>query len=350
MEVDSGRMQEFMGRAVGDLGAAMSAALVRIGDRLGLYKALASAPATSDELAQRTGTVERYVREWLANQAASGYVMYDAATRRYAMTPEQVMALAQEDSPVFLPGAFQILEAMWRAETTISEAFRTGGGLAWTDQDAELFEGTERFFRPGYTAHLATEWIPALDGVEAKLQRGAKVADVGCGHGASTVIMAQAYPRSRFHGFDFHDKSIAVARRRAADAGVADRIAFEASPATAFPGAGYDLICHFDSLHDMDDPVAAGRRARAAIAADGAWMIVEPYASDEVQKNLNPVGRVYYAASTMLCVPNALARHGAALGAQAGEARIREVVRAAGFAKFRRAAETPFNIVYEARP
>jgi 2-polyprenyl-3-methyl-5-hydroxy-6-metoxy-1,4-benzoquinol methylase len=350
MEVDNARMQDFMGRAVGDLGAAMSAALVRIGDRLGLYKALAREPATSEELAGRTGTTERYVREWLANQAASGYVTYDAASRRYAMTPEQAMALAQEDSPVFLPGAFQILEAMWRAEPTIADAFRTGGGLAWTEQDAELFEGTERFFRPGYAAHLAAEWIPSLEGVEQKLKRGAKVADVGCGHGASTVIMAGSYPRSRFHGFDFHEKSIAVARRRATDAGVADRIAFEPAPATAFPGEGYDLVCHFDSLHDMDDPIAAGRRVREAVAADGTWMIVEPYASDEVQKNLNPVGRVYYAASTMLCVPNALARHGAALGAQAGEARIGEVARSAGFSRFRRASETPFNIVYEARP
>jgi ubiquinone/menaquinone biosynthesis C-methylase UbiE len=349
MELDTAKLEQFMGRAVSDLGAAMSAALVRIGDRLGLYRALAREPANPAELARRTGTAERYVREWLANQAAGGYVTYDAASGRYSMTPEQAMALAQEDSPVFLPGAFQILEAMWRAEPTIADAFRTGGGLAWTDQDAELFEGTERFFRPGYAAHLAKEWIPALEGVEAKLQRGAVVADVGCGHGASTIIMARSYPRSHFRGFDFHAKSIAVARERAREAGVATRIAFEAAPATSFPGERYDLVCHFDSLHDMDDPVAAARRAREALAADGTWMIVEPYASDEVEKNLNPVGRVYYAASTMLCVPNALARHGAALGAQAGEARIREVASAAGFTRFRRAAETPFNIVYEAR-
>jgi 2-polyprenyl-3-methyl-5-hydroxy-6-metoxy-1,4-benzoquinol methylase len=350
MELDTAKLEQFMGRAVGDLGAAMSAALVRIGDRLGLYKALAREPATPAELARRTGTAERYVREWLANQAAGGYVTYDAASGRYAMTPEQAMALAQEDSPVFLPGAFQILEAMWRAEPTIADAFRTGGGLAWTEQDAELFEGTERFFRPGYAAHLATEWIPALEGVQAKLQRGAVVADVGCGHGASTIIMARSYPRSHFRGFDFHAKSIAVARERAREAGVATRIAFEAAPATSFAGDRYDLVCHFDSLHDMDDPVAAARRAREALAPDGTWMIVEPYASDEVEKNLNPVGRVYYAASTMLCVPNSLARQGAALGAQAGEARIREVAHAAGFKRFRRAAETPFNIVYEARP
>ncbi len=350
MQVDETRLNEFMGKAVGDLGAAMSAALVRIGDRLGLYKALALEPATSAELAARTGTAERYVREWLANQAAGGYVTYDATTGRYGMTPEQGMALAQEDSPVFLPGAFQVLEAMWRAEPTIADAFRTGGGLAWTEQDAELFEGTERFFRPGYSAHLATEWIPSLDGVEQKLRRGASVADVGCGHGASTVILAKAYPSSRFHGFDFHEKSIAVARRRAAEAGVAERVRFETAPATAFPGEGYDLVCHFDCLHDMDDPVAAGRRARQAIGPDGTWMIVEPFASDELHKNLNPVGRVFYAASTMLCVPNSLARQGVALGAQAGEARIREVATAAGFTRFRRATETPFNIIYEARP
>ncbi|HZZ83387.1 MAG TPA: class I SAM-dependent methyltransferase [Anaeromyxobacteraceae bacterium] len=349
MEVDRGRLEEFMGKAVGDLGAAMSAALVRIGDQLGLYKALAASAATPAELAQRTGTAERYVREWLANQAAGGYVSYDAASGQYSMTPEQAMALAQEDSPVFLPGAFQVLEAMWRAEPTIAEAFRSGGGLAWTEQDQSLFDGTERFFRPGYAAHLVAEWLPSLEGVEEKLRRGARVADVGCGHGASTVLMARAYPSSRFRGFDFHDRSVEVARRRAAEAGVQDRLTFEIAPATAFPGEGYDLVTHFDCLHDMDDPVAAARRARAALAEDGTWMIVEPFAGESVEKNLNPVGRVFYAASTMICVPNSLARHGAALGAQAGEERIRQVAREAGFTRFRRATETPFNLVYEAR-
>lgn len=349
-QVDQGKLEAFMGHAVNDLGAAMSAALVLIGDRLGLYKALAEEPATPEELARRTGTAERYLREWLANQAAGGYVEYDADSGRYALPPEQRLALAEEGSPVFLPGAFQVLAAMWRAEPRIEESFKTGGGVPWTEQDEALFEGTERFFKPGYEAHLVHEWIPALDGMEQRLREGALVADVGCGHGASTVIMAQAYPRSRFRGFDFHDASIETARRRAREAGVADRLSFEQSAATDFPGQGYDLVAHFDCLHDLPDPVSSARRARQALRPDGSWLIVEPFADDRVENNLNPVGRVYYAASTMVCVPNSLAFHGSALGAQAGEGRIREVAREAGFTRFRRAAQTPFNLVFEARP
>jgi 2-polyprenyl-3-methyl-5-hydroxy-6-metoxy-1,4-benzoquinol methylase len=350
MNVDQKRLEEFMHRAVTDLGAAASAALVLIGDRLGLYKALARQPATATDLSRRTGTAERYVREWLANQAAGGYVTYDGEMDRYSLTPEQAMALAQEDSPVFLPGAFEILEAMWKAEPRIQRNFRSGDGLPWTEQDACLFEGTERFFKPGYVAHLEKEWIPSLEGVEAKLRAGARVADVGCGHGASTVIMAKAWPRSTFTGFDFHEGSIETARRRAETAGVADRAKFEVAPATEFPGQGYDLVAHFDCLHDLPDPVGAGRRAREALARDGTWMIVEPFAGDSLEDNLNPVGRLFYAASTMLCVPNSLAFHGAALGAQAGESRIGAVAKEAGFGAFRRATQTPFNLVFEARP
>jgi 2-polyprenyl-3-methyl-5-hydroxy-6-metoxy-1,4-benzoquinol methylase len=350
MNVDQKRLEEFMHRAVTDLGAAASAALVVIGDRLGLYQALAKGAATPLELSRSTGTAERYLQEWLANQAAGGYVTFDGATGKYSLTPEQAMALAQEDSPVFLPGAFQILEAMWKAGPRILENFRTGKGLPWTEQDQSLFVGTERFFRPGYLAHLEKEWIPALDGVEKKLRAGARVADVGCGHGASTVIMAKAWPRSTFTGFDFHQESIETARRRAEAAGVSRRVSFEVAPATEFPGRDYDLVAHFDCLHDLPDPVGAGRRAREALAPDGTWMIVEPYAGDSVKDNLNPVGRLFYAASTMLCVPNSLAFHGAALGAQAGEARIGAVAKEAGFGTFRRATETPFNLVFEARP
>ena len=347
--VDPKRLEEFMNHAVADLGAAASAALVLIGDRLGLYRELAKEPATPLDLSRRTGTNERYVREWLANQAAGSYVTLDVATGRYSLSPEQAMALAQEDSAVFLPGAFQILEAMWRAEPRILENFRTGAGLPWTEQDRSLFEGTERFFKPGYATHLEKEWIPSLEGVEAKLRVGARVADVGCGHGASTLIMAKAYPNSTFRGFDFHPESIETARKRAAAAKVGDRVRFEVAAATDFPGRDYDLVTHFDCLHDLPDPVAAGKRAREVLSPDGSWMIVEPFAGDSVAENLNPVGRVFYAASTMVCVPNSLAFHGAALGAQAGETRIGEVAREAGFARFRRATQTPFNLVFEAR-
>jgi SAM-dependent methyltransferase len=341
-----------MGRAVGDIGSGISAALVMIGDKLGLYKAMAAAgPVTPAELAARTETTERYVREWLNNQAAGGYVGYDAATRKYSLSPEQAMALADETSPAFLPGAFQIVAAAMRAEPRISNAFRTGSGLDWTEQDPILFEGTERFFRPGYIANLTSAWIPALDGVAAKLERGAKVADIGCGHGASTILMARTYPKSTFVGFDYHAASIETARRRAREAGLADRVHFEVASAQDFPGTGYDLAGCFDCLHDMADPVGAARHIRCALAKDGTWLLVEPYANDHVEENLNPVGRVFYGASTVFCVPCSLAGHGPALGAQAGEAALRKiVVEGGGFSRFRRATETPFNLVLEARP
>jgi SAM-dependent methyltransferase len=306
---------------------------------------------TPAELAARTETTERYVREWLNNQAAGGYVGYDPATRKYALSPEQAMALADETSPAFLPGAFQIVAAAMRAEPRISNAFRTGAGLDWTEQDPILFEGTERFFRPGYVANLTSAWIPALDGVAAKLERGAKVADIGCGHGASTILMARTYPRSSFVGFDYHAASIETARRRAREAGLSDRVRFEVASAQDFPGTDYDLAACFDCLHDMADPIGAARHIRGALATDGTWLLVEPYATDHVEQNLNPVGRVFYGASTVFCVPCSLAGHGPALGAQAGEEALRKIVtEGGGFTRFRRATETPFNLVLEARP
>jgi SAM-dependent methyltransferase len=350
--VDPARLEQFMHRALGDLGGAISTSLGLIGDRLGLYKAMASAgPLTPVELATRTGTHERYIREWLGNQAAGGYVTYDRASGKYHLTAEQALALADEESPVFLGGAFQVLDAAMRAARRAIENFKTGKGMFWGEHDPWLFEGTERFFRPGYAAHLVSEWIPALEGVQEKLERGATVADVGCGYGASTIIMAKAFPRSRFFGFDYHEASIQAARERAARAQVADRITFQTAGATDFPGKDYDLVAHFDCLHDMGDPVGAARRVRETLAGDGTWMIVEPFAHDDTAENLNPVGRLFFGASTLLCVPNSLAANGPALGAQAGEGRIREVVvEGGGFRHFRRAAETPFNLVFEARP
>ena len=349
--IDQRKLEEFMGHALGDIGSGISAALVMIGDKLGLYRALAAGPATPAELARRTETTERNVREWLNNQAAGGYVSYDAATLTFSLTPEQATALADETSPAFLPGAFQIVAAAMRAEPRIANAFRTGAGLDWTEQDPILFDGTERFFRPGYAANLAQTWIPALDGVEDKLERGATVADVGCGHGASTIIMARAFPRSRFVGFDSHAGSIETARRRAREAGFADRVRFEVATAQDFPGAGYDLVACFDCLHDLADPAGAARHVRGALAKDGTWLLVEPFANDRLEENLNPVGRVFYGASTVFCVPCSLAGHGPALGAQAGEAALRRiVVEEGGFSRFRRATETSFNIVLEARP
>jgi 2-polyprenyl-3-methyl-5-hydroxy-6-metoxy-1,4-benzoquinol methylase len=349
--VNEAKLQEFLGKAVGDIGAAMSAAHVVIGDKLGLYKAMAAAgPITPAELAQRTGTKERYVREWLNNQAAGGYATYEAASGRYTLPPEQAFALADDASPAFLPGAFQLILAALKAEPRIAENFRTGAGLDWRDHDPGLFEGTERFFRANYVGNLMSSWIPALEGVEEKLRAGAKVADIGCGHGASTLLMAQAFPQSKFIGFDYHQGSIEAARQRAKAAGLADRVTFEAARSTDYPGRDYDFVTHFDCLHDMGDPAGAARHVRETLAADGTWMIVEPFAGDHVQDNLNPVGRVYYGASTLICVPASLAHDGPALGAQAGEARLREVVTAGGFTRFRRATQTPFNLVLEARP
>ncbi|MBV9522295.1 MAG: class I SAM-dependent methyltransferase [Alphaproteobacteria bacterium] len=352
MAVDAGRLNDFVGKMVGDLGAAATAALVLVGDRLGLFKEMAAAGAiTSAELARRTRTHERYVREWLAAQAAAGYVEYDAAAQRYSLSPEQAMVFADEGGPAFMAGAFEIIAAMMRDEPKITEAFRSGKGVGWHEHDTCLFRGTERFFRPGYAAHLVPEWLPALDGVQAKLERGAIIADVGCGHGASTIVMAKAFPRSRFFGFDYHGPSIERARAAAKEAGVDDRVEFAIAKAKDFPGKDYDLVAFFDCLHDMGDPVGAARHVRETLSGDGTWLIVEPFAHDETKDNLNPVGRLFYAASTMLCTPASLSQEvGLGLGAQAGEARLREVVTAGGLSRFRRATETPFNLVFEARP
>jgi len=350
MAVDQDKLMDFLGRFVGDLGATVAAAAVVTGDRLGLYRALAEAPATPAELAQRTGTHARYVAEWLRGQAASGYVGCDPGTETYRLSDEQAFALADPDSPAFVAGAFELALGTLPAQPRIEQAFRTGEGLGWKDQDKDVFSGCERFFRPGYSANLVSSWLPALEGVPAKLRAGGKVADVGCGLGASTVLMAQEYPASTFSGSDYHAGSVELARKRAANAGVGDRVSFEVQPAQAFTGHGYDLVATFDCLHDMGDPVGAARHVRESLADDGTWMIVEPYAGDTVGDNLNPVGRVYYSFSTFLCVPNALSQEGGyALGAQAGEAAIRQVVTDAGYTRFRRVAETPFNLVYEAR-
>ncbi len=350
--VDENKLNEFMGRALGDMGAAMNAALVLLGDELGLYKAMNGAGGmTADELAEKTGTFPRYVREWLSAQAASGYVSYDSATRKFTLPPEQAMALAQEGSPVFIPGAFDIIRSVMVDEPVVREAFKTGNGVGWHEHSPGLFKGTERFFRPGYAAHLTTEWIPALEGVDEKLRRGARVADVGCGHGASTILMAEAYPESRFFGFDYHEPSIEIARMTAEMAGVQDRVTFEAAPSKSYPGRDYDLVAFFDCLHDMGDPIGAAQHVRSTIAPDGTWMIVEPFAHDQLENNLNPIGRIFYAASTMICTPASRAQEvGLALGAQAGEAQLRAVVTKGGFSRFRRATETPFNIILEARP
>jgi 2-polyprenyl-3-methyl-5-hydroxy-6-metoxy-1,4-benzoquinol methylase len=352
MSVDSSNLQQFMEKTLGELGAAASAPLVLIGDRLGLYKAIAAAgPVSPVELAERTGTDERYVREWLCAQAASGYVTYHTDTGQFSLSPEQTLAFADESSPVFMPGAFQVIAAMFRDEPTVTEAFRSGDGVGWHQHDACLFQGTERFFRAGYNAHLVSEWIPALEGVDAKLRAGARVADVGCGHGASTVIMALAYPKSEFVGYDYHADSIEKAREAAERAGVADRARFEVAAAKEYPGTGFDLVACFDCLHDMGDPVGAAANVRASLTPDGTWMIVEPFAGDTLAENLNPVGRIFYSASTMICTPASRSQEvGLALGAQAGEARLRQVVRDGGFTRVRRATETPFNLVLEARP
>jgi SAM-dependent methyltransferase len=349
--IDEAKLNAFMGQAVQDMGAAMHAALVIVGDKLGLYKAMAGAgPLTPTQLAQKTSTDERYVREWLNANAASGYIAYDAATTTYTLPPEQALALAQDDSPAFLPGAFQMIGSIMRDEPKITDAFRTGRGVGWHEHDAELFQGTERFFRPNYAANLIAQWIPSLTGIKERLNSGGRVADVGCGHGSSTILMAKAFPKSQFFGFDYHPASIKWAQKAAQDAGVADRITFEVASAKDFPGKDYDLVTFFDCLHDMGDPVGASAHVHSTLAPSGSWMIVEPFANDKVEDNLNPVGRVYYSASTMICTPASRSQEvGLALGAQAGEARMREVVLSGGFTNFRRAAETPFNLVYEAR-
>jgi SAM-dependent methyltransferase len=349
--LDPDKLNAFVGKAVGDIAAGASAALVVIGDRLGLYRALAESGAlTSAELANRTETDERYVREWLSNQTAGGYVEYDPATATFTLPPEHAFMLADASSPVYVQGAFQIIEAVFAVEPQITQAFRTGRGFGWHEHDKRLFEGVERFFRPSYNAHLIGEWIPSLESVEAKLKAGARVADVGCGHGSSSVIMAEAYPKSEVVGFDNHEPSIAWARQAAA-AAARTNATFEVARAQDYPGTSYDLVTFFDCLHDMGDPVGAARHVLESLAPDGTWMLVEPYAGDRLEDNINPVGRAYYAFSTTICTPSSKAQEvGLGLGAQAGEARMRRVVTEAGFTRFRRTAETPFNIVYEVRP
>lgn len=352
MAINEDKLNQLLGQFVGDLGATLHAGMVVIGESLGLYKALAEGGAlTAAELAERTGTNERYVREWLNSQAAGGYVSYDAAEKRYFLTEEQAFTLADAGSPAYLPGAFQLATSALIAVPKITERFRTGEGLGWHEHHHGLFEGTEKFFRPGYSANLVSSWIPALEGVEEKLKAGAKVADVGCGLGASTILMAQAYPNSTFMGFDYHDASIQMARQRAEAAGVTDRVRFEVARAKDYPGSDYDLVAFFDCLHDMGDPVGAASHVRNSLKPDGTWLIVEPFANDTFAENHNPVGRIYYSASTLLCTPASLSQEvGRALGAQAGESQLREVVSEGGFTRFRRATETPFNLVLEARP
>jgi SAM-dependent methyltransferase len=350
-QIDEGKLEAFMGQAVVDMGAVISAPLFVIGEKLGLYRAMAGAgPLSSEEVAERAGAAERYVREWLRNQAAGGYVTYDPDSDRYTLPDEQALALADENSPFYILGAYDLIASLFADEDKILKAFRSGEGMGWHEHDERLFRGTERFFRPGYRQHLVDTWIPALEGVQEKLEAGARVADVGCGHGASTIIMAQAFPNSEFAGFDYHEASIERAREAAAAAGVSERASFAVASAKDYPGEDYDLVCVFDCLHDMGDPVGASAHVLETLAPDGTWMIVEPFANDRVEDNLNPVGRVFYGASTAICTPASLSQEvGLALGAQAGEARLSDVLREGGFTRVRRATETPFNLVLEAR-
>ena len=351
-DIDESKLNDLVGKMLNDLGGATSVALVRMGEGLGLYETLhEDGPATSDELATRTGCAERYLREWLSHHAASGYLEYDPSTGRFGLSPEQAAVFADEDSPVYLVPAFDIAKVMLDNQPSVEEAFRTGGGVGWGDQAPCLFCTTARFFRPGYAANIVQNWIPALDGVAAKLERGAKVADVGCGHGISTLLMADAFPNSEFVGYDFHPDSVAAAQAHARAHGTKGRVRFEEGLAKDYPGEDYDLVTFFDCLHDMGDPTGAARHVRETLRPDGTWMIVEPMAHDRLEENLNPVGRMFYGASTMICVPTSLAQEvGAALGAQAGEARLREAVIGGGFTRVRRATETPFNMILEARP
>jgi SAM-dependent methyltransferase len=350
--IDEAKLGAFVGQAVTDMGAAISGLLLHIGDRLGLYKAMAGAgPITSSDLAERTGTTERYVREWLGNQTAGGYVAYEPTRETYELPAEHAMVLADEDSPVFLGGAFETIASCYADHDVFVDAFRTGAGVGWHQHDDRLFSGVVRLFRPGYAAHLVDEWLPALDGVLDKLRSGASVADVGCGRGASTIIMAQAFDHSTFVGVDYHESSIEAARTVAEQAGVQKRTKFEVAAAKDLPGEGYDLVCLFDALHDMGDPVGAARRIRQALAPDGTLLLVEPYAGDALEENINPVGRTFYGLSTVICTPGSVAQEvGLGLGAQAGERRLAAVLHEAGFSQVRRATETPFNIILEARP
>ncbi|HVE57572.1 MAG TPA: class I SAM-dependent methyltransferase [Pyrinomonadaceae bacterium] len=344
------KLQNFLGQVVGDFGAALSSVLGYIGIKLGLYNALGESEGlTSAELAAKTNTTERYVREWLLNQASGGYVEYDAASGKYSLAPEQKVALTDETSQFYVGGGFYVVKAMVNAQPRIMEAFQNGGGMLWGEHDSDLFVGTEKFFRPGYQAHLVAEWIPALTGIEEKLKTGGKIADVGCGHGASSILLAEAYPNSQIYGFDNHEPSVKHAQSAAAKAGVATRVKFEAASATDFPDAQYDLICFFDCLHDMGNPTAAIKHCFDTLKSDGSVLIVEPMAGNSVEENFNPVGRTFSAASTLCCTANAIAQGGTALGAVASEDALKETVLAGGFKHFRRAAETPFNRIFEAR-
>jgi 2-polyprenyl-3-methyl-5-hydroxy-6-metoxy-1,4-benzoquinol methylase len=352
MTINEEQLNQMLGKFVGDLGATISAGAMVIGESLGLYKAMGEAetPLTSKELAQRTNTHERYVREWLNSQAASGYVEYEAETGRYFLNEEQKFLLTDEKGMAYLPGAFVLATAALRAVPKMIERFKSGEGLGWHEHDHNLFRGTELFFRPGYAANLISSWIPALDGVREKLEAGGKVADVGCGLGSSTILMAEAFPKSTFVGFDYHDASIEAAREKAKEAGVSDRVSFELAKAKDYSGSDYDFVTFFDCLHDMGDPIGAAAHVKQSLANDGTWMIVEPFANDDAKDNHNPIGRIYYSASTLLCTPASLSQEvGMALGAQAGEAKIREVVESGGFSRFRRATETPFNLIFEAK-
>jgi len=349
--IDQAKLEAFVMRAVGDLSAGYGGVMVSLGSKLGLYKAMAGAgPLSSRELAARTGCAERYVREWLNAQAAGGYVGYHTVSDTYELSAEQAMVLADEESPVYIPNAWNVPASMWFDEDKAIAAFRTGSGVAWGEHDGRLFCGVAAFYRNAYRGSLVPQWLPALDGVVEKLDAGITVADVGCGHGHSSVLMAQAFPQSRFHGFDVHPASIEQAKRNAADAGVSRRVSFDVARAADYPGRNYDLVCFFDCLHDLGDPLAAARHAGEVLAPDGTVMLVEPFANDRVEDNLSPVARLYYAASTTICCAHAISEGGnLVLGAQAGEARLAEVFRKAGFTRFRRAAETPFNLILEAR-
>lgn len=351
MTVDQEKLNAFMGKFVTELGAVLHAPTIILGDKLGLYRALAEGPLTAQELGARTGVLERYVLEWLSAQAAAGFVEYEGATGKFTLPPEQAFTLADPESPAYIPGAYYIAASLFRDVDKVAEAYQSGAGFGWNEHDGDLFCGTELFFRPGYAANLVTSWLPALNGTVDTLARGGSVADVGCGYGASTILMAQAFPKSRFYGYDAHPGSIEAARASAQKAGVSDRVTFEVASAKQYPGSDYDLVTFFDCLHDMGDPAGASAHVRQSLKSNGAWMIVEPYANERLEDNLNPVGRVFYSASALICTPASLAQEvGTALGAQASEARLREVVLSGGFSRFRRATETPFNRIFEARP
>ena len=349
--IDSKKLEEFVMKAVADMGSSLSAMMVMLGEKLGLYKALQqNGPLTSEELSNKTNTSERYIREWLASQAASGYISYNPSDRKFSISPENAMVLADENSPAYLLGGYQILRSIFKDEDKFVKIFQTGEGLRWGEHHHDLFEGTAKFFKPSYMSNLVSSWIPSLEGVEEKLKKGAKVADIGCGYGVSTAIMAKAYPNSQFYGFDNHLPSIEKAKEHASKYNINENIKFSLVSANESIGNDYDLVAFFDCLHDMGDPLGALKFARQSLKNDGTCMIVEPMANDNIEENLNLVGRIYYSASSLICVPNSLADNGIALGAQAGEKRIKDLVHKAGFTKFKRSAQTPFNIVYQAKP